>query len=186
MTFSDKSVRKLLQREFVLTWLDLEGDEAAGSSFAHPPSDPAPSCIRGNGEHNVQLLVVTPAGEIVHALAGFISPTELLEELEFALEVFEGLDTTDEDTIRETLVAPHMDFAERLADREWEGLLGDWEQRRAIADHRWVARHPLARASEFETEHLVGNATTFFGASSGQAPERRIGDGDPPELPPRN
>lgn len=181
MSFSDKKVKRLLSKRFVLAWMDLEGQRIAGASYAHPPSDPPPTCIRGNGEHNVQILTLTPQGEIFHVLSGYIAPEDLVEELELALDLIENLDRTSEETVEETLAARHRAFAEELEQREFAGFLGDWEKRRAVDDHLFAARHPLLPVESFKAEMLVGNATTFFGSFQGSKPKGRIGDEDAPD-----
>ena len=181
MTLSDRTVRQLLQREFHCTWGNTDGDAAAGESFAHEPGDPAGSCIRGNGEHNVQLLILTPEGEILGALAGFLSAEELAEELRFASALWRDLQraVADEQLDREDVEGFVADAHERrvreLEKREWKGPLADFAKRRALSDHRFSARRALMPYEEFRIVDMVGSARTFFGTSQGGRPGGRIG-----------
>lgn len=186
MSFSDKDVLARLRRNFVCAWVNLEGDPIAGESYAHPPGDPPPHCVRGNGEHNVQMLVLTPSGEIVSALSGYLSPQTLGEELDLAAALVRDLAGAEEVDVelRERVVAlRHEAFAKELAEREWPELFGEFEKARALSDHQFAQRHPLLHFERFRPEMLVGNARTFFGSSSGGTPSERIGgDGDGPRT----
>ena len=164
MTFADKKLRRLLKKRFISAWIDTTGDPTAGTSFQHDPKEPAGSCIRGNGEHNVQMIVLTPEGRIFHVVSGYIGADDLREELAFALEQFGHFGSNGK-----KLAAAHRGFAETLQARDFSGPLGNWEKRRAIADHEFVAKHPLLAVEDFEPEMLVGNAKTFFGSRNGTA-----------------
>lgn len=175
MTLSDARVRRQLGKQFVCARLDTDGDAAAGESYAHGPRDAAPSCIRGNGEHNLQLLMLDGEGRMVNAVAGFIEPDDLLEELRFALDTMEALEKMPESQRSEALVERQKERAASLREREFEGFMGDWERRRAVADHRFVERNPYLTHDAFRIEAMVGSAKTFFGSSSGGIPEKRLG-----------
>lgn len=188
MTFSDTKVRKLLRTRFVCGWENTEGDKSAGASFAHAPGTPAGTCIRGNGEHNIQMLLLTPDGRLLGVLAGYIAPEDLVQELEFALSVQASLADEGRMAPEDRVVAAHREFLDALAAREKGGggdrdarPLADWERRRTRADHRFSMKHALMDAADFRPTALVGNATTFFGSSSGGKPEGTIGDADAAE-----
>lgn len=184
MTLSDRSVRRLLQRSFRCTWIHTGDDEAAGSSVAHEPGDAAGSCIRGNGEHNVQLLLLTPDGQVVSGLAGYLDAEAMVEELEFALDAWER--ARDEEEPAALLAELHQARAAELAKREWDGPLGDWEKRRALSDHRWSARRALIDVEDFRIVDMVGNARTFFSTTRGGGDRPTIGGGQgQPPRPPR-
>lgn len=188
MSLADPRVRKLLESDFVAVWGNTEDDAVAGSSFAHEPTSSPGTCIRGNGEHNIQLLAATADGELLGVTAGFLSGDDLLAELQAMRDLDRRLART---TAAERLTAAERrafvrDEHERtvgaLQQRAFPGLLGDWEKRRALDDHRFSARAALRPVREFRPVDLVGNATTFFGSSTGTAPKGRLGDG--PDLPP--
>ena len=113
VTFADQALRKLLRKDYVATFTNTEGEANAGGSFAHDPSDPAGSCIRGNGEHNVQLLMATPDGKLLNVTSGFIDAKALIEELTFARSLVA--------LPKKKLVAEQKKFAKALEDREWNG-----------------------------------------------------------------
>lgn len=56
-----------------------------------------------------------------------------------------------------------------------EGPLGEWEKRRALADHRFAIRNAGLDAAEFRPEALLGNARTFFRSSKGGKEHEPIG-----------
>jgi len=88
VTFSDRNLQNMLNQNFVNTFNNTEGDPTAGQSIQHRPSDPAGSCIRGNGKQNVQTIFMTPAGEIFHVATGFLSSEDLFKEAQFSLDLF--------------------------------------------------------------------------------------------------
>jgi hypothetical protein len=182
VSLSDPQVKRLLNTRFVCAWENTEGQPAAGASFAHSPRDPAPSCVRGNGEHNVQLLFLTPQGEIFHVLAGYVSPKDLQEELKFALSTFDALAKAPTDSREGVVTRAHDDMVKQLEKRSFSGPLGDWERRRAVADHRFAGQHPLLAVDSFGPEMLVGNGQSFFGSSSGGTPSSLIGTPEAREL----
>lgn len=157
-----------MQERFVCVRRNLEGDPSAGESIAHEPGEEAGSCIRGNGEHNVQLLLLSPEGKLLSVLAGYTPPKDLLEELEFVLALKPG-----------RIGAAHEAFIEKLEEREWKGPLGEWEKRRALADHRFAIRNAGLDGADFRPEALLGNARTYFSSrKGGQEHEPIGGDGE--------
>ena len=163
----------MLGSKFVCAFLDLNGEEAAGASFAHGPDDPAGSCLRGNGEHNVQTLVLTPEGKLLHAFAGYVDPDDLLEELTFAGTLARRVQEqkSPEQVVRQAHEERVTALSATLSPDGFEGF----ERMRRLSDHQFVARNPLLPAEEFTTKAMVGSATTFFGSSSGTTPKDRIG-----------
>ena len=178
-TLSNRKVRRLLNDRFVCAWVNTEGDKSAGASFAHEPGEAAPSCIRGNGEHNVQMIFLTPQGEIFHVLAGYITAGDLAEELAFALKTYEKVVSTSNPEEQEaTVVSAHKQMAKTLKEKKFDGPLGNWERRRALKDHEFMTKHPLIHVDAFKPEMLVGNASTFFGSYRGKKPAGSIGDSE--------
>jgi hypothetical protein len=207
VSLSDKRVRRILNEKFVCAWLNIKDEASAGSSFAHKPSDPAPGLLRGNGEHNNQILLLTPDGRILGALAGYIGPDDLLEELKFGLTTLASLPKAPEEKRKEVLAKAHRKFAKQLEARKPTGQLAEVEERmqkqiaklqqampqvsgmnigltigskRGVEDHRFVMEHPLLPVDSFQTEMLVGNARTFFGSSVNGTAGERIGGDRPP------
>ena len=91
VSFSEPKTSQFLNQHFVNTYRDTTGDPTSGQSIWHQPGEPAGQCLRGNGKQNVQSLFLTPSREIFHVATGFLSPADLLEEAQFALQLFEKL-----------------------------------------------------------------------------------------------
>lgn len=171
-------------------------------SFSHTPREPAGPCLRGNGEHNIQLLTLTPQGEILHVLAGYVGPEELTVELKFASDTYRKLATIEDAEQRREFVADqHRRFLETIDERKFEDssvlpanaeraiakfqeaaasfsrVAGQvpgmtFGRQRATADHRFAIEHPLLDVSKFRSEKLVGKATTFFGSTGSGGQQR--------------
>jgi hypothetical protein len=121
VSFSSPAVQKILNRDFEAAYLNIEADSNSGVSFAHGPKDPPGQCIRGNGEHNVQVLLLTPAGEIFSTLSGYLGPDELEAELEFALATFSSLTRQKARDKQKVVVAKaHADYLKKLGFKEKE------------------------------------------------------------------
>ena len=200
VSFSDDRVRKLLNEEFICLRLNTRGDPTAGESFSHAPRDPAGPCLRGNGRQNVQVLFLTPEGEIFHVLTGFVGPDELQTELKWALAAYDKIAEPSDDrkaVIREA----HREYLRTagFSDAEIERSTGGFPQlfagaapsfsadadgaltfgralegiarNQMLADHRFAIEHPLLPISRFKPETLVGSGKSFFGSTSfGVAP----------------
>lgn len=186
MTLSNKAVRSYLSRSFSCTWTNLEGEASAGSSFAHAPKDAPGRCIRGNGEHNVQMLMLTPKGELLNVVAGYVDAEDLLVEAKLATSLWRKVKKAKEEGRAQIVRDAHQTFLKgRTADAGSTDPFARFIESRIRTDHRFVARHPLMDARRFRTEDLVGNAKTFFGSSTGKKPRGRVGEGgqekkDPP------
>ncbi|MBL8892018.1 MAG: hypothetical protein JNL67_18730 [Planctomycetaceae bacterium] len=114
VSFSQPQVQAVLSRDFVCFTTSTEGDPSAGESIRHRPSDNAGTCLRGNGQQNVQTLFLTPDGRIFHAVSGYIAPDDLLEELRFAQELFAVLQVTPQADQEEKLKTAHRDRLTQL------------------------------------------------------------------------
>jgi hypothetical protein len=169
VTLSNPDVKKALAPRFVLATLDSTGDPESGESIRHAPDAPGSDLLRGNGEHNLQLLFLTPQGEILHALAGYVSAQELLVEIELALKLHEALRSP---SIDRTLLVRTVHATAGRADARAAvspGPFSDWERRRRVADHRFVERHPLLSAAAFRPSLMVGAGASFFADTQGGA-----------------
>jgi hypothetical protein len=168
VSLSQDSVRQLIKERFVAAWINIKDDPAAGSSVRHPTTAQAADMARGLGEHNTQLLVLTPDGKIVDALAGHIGPKDLLEELKFGLTQLDALRKTSAANRSNVLARAHQQFADELAKRtptpveQFIGQVKAVGPLRGVADHRFVARHPLLPVQSFTTALMVGNAKSAF------------------------
>jgi hypothetical protein len=173
VSLSHPDVRKLLSEEFVCTWSNIAADPAAGASHPHACADQARDMARGLGEHNTQTLILTPDGRLLTALAGYIGPADLLEELKMATSLWKKIANAPEASARRSLEQAHSAFAGEVLRRKGrDGLVGQEEQffgqlkevgnKRVAADHRFSAAHPLMPAENFTTALLVGNAKSAF------------------------
>ncbi len=168
MSLSHDSVKSLLNDRFISAWVNIEDDPAAGTSVRHPAEDQARHMARGLGEHNVQVLVLTPEGKIVNALAGYVGPADLLEELKFSLALLEALQKASRENHPRVLARAHREFADEVAKRtptaeeRFFGTVKAVGPLRAAADHRFMAEHPLLPVGSFTTALMVGNARSAF------------------------
>lgn len=192
MSLSNAKVNRLLNDEFVCAYVNTQGDPNSGESFSHRPRDPVGPCLRGNGEHNVQMITMSPTGEIFHVLSGYVGPEELRAELQFAQATWSELAKIDGAAARKKLlVAAHEKFARELEDRqfdedetpiaafrnmqkrlqpafgppEMQNLMAGFTGQRSALDHAFVAKHPFLPYQEYRSEDLVGNAKSFFGST---------------------
>lgn len=170
-------MKALLGQSFRLAWINLEGEESAGSSFAHEPNDSPVMCLRGNGEHNVQMLMTTPEGKLINAVAGYTSEKVLLEELTFALELLKKTENQKRWEVRKFVSDAHRKRLDDVKQMDFDGVVGQIAQGRLNADRKYCRDHALIDATSFDTVDMVGNSTTFFGSSTGKSPKGRIGKG---------
>lgn len=183
MSFSNKDVQESLKKNFVCVVENTAGDEVAGSSYAHSPKDPPPTCIRGNGEHNLQMLFLTPKGELLHGVAGFVEPRDLLDEIAFGAEVARLVAKQNTADRADVVRYRHEKALEALAKEPIKGAFARFEIDRQTDDHRFFIAHPLMSIANFRPEMMVGNAKTFFGSSQGTPPKKKIGVTDGPTEP---
>lgn len=115
VSFSHAPLRRLLDSQFVCSWRNIEGDPNAGASFAHDPESNPGFCTRGNGNHNIQFLIMTPDERLVHAVSGFISGTDLQKELNWARETWKQVSRKPtEEEQRVALAEAHRARAEEI------------------------------------------------------------------------
>jgi hypothetical protein len=127
---------------------------------------------RGLGEHNMQILMLTPDGRIMNALGGYVGPRDLVAELEFALGLLKDLKRVPRGSAKEFVSKAHADRADSFESRNGEGLFAALEdlaagfvaigRSRAVEDHRFVAKNPLLPVQSFRTAMLVGDAKSAF------------------------
>jgi hypothetical protein len=104
VTFSTPEIQNAIARHFIALNSNISGDPTAGASINHAPGDAPGSCIRGNGQQNVQVIFLTPDLKILHAATGYLDPNDLYEEMQFAAQLFEKLKSSPqsaEELVRE-------------------------------------------------------------------------------------
>ncbi|HEV3006707.1 MAG TPA: hypothetical protein VGX78_19710 [Pirellulales bacterium] len=194
--FSSPAIQKTLKSRFICARVNTTGEPTAGASFSHAPSDPPGPCLRGNGRQNIQLLFLTPGGELFHALTGYVGPEDLAEELTFALETYEALQSQHDDReqivrdahterlqslgyneaqIHQTgddpiggMLAGMAGIAPALARGEFAPgeMLDGLARGQVLSDYRFAIRHPLLPWKRFKPAMLVGQGKSFFGSTS--------------------
>jgi hypothetical protein len=173
VSLSNAAVQELLHDRFVCTWTDITADPNAGASHPHACTDQASDLARGLGEHNTQTLILTPDGRLLTALAGYIGPEDLLEELKFADSLWAAVHQADASGGKQLVAQAHRTFAQDLAQRKpKDGTAGAQEQffgqvrtvgaKRAAADHEFSATNALMPAGEFTTALMVGTEKSAF------------------------
>jgi hypothetical protein len=75
-----------LQSQWIVGWKNIITQEFVGDSHGYTCEQTAIGTTNGAGGRNVQLFMIAPDGVVVHALAGFWHPDDLLSELRFARE----------------------------------------------------------------------------------------------------
>ncbi len=200
--FSDNRIQSLLRGRFVCARLNLEGDKTAGGSFAHTPRSPAGFVSRGLGEHNVQLLMLTPRGNLLNIVSGYIDANGLVRELKRALDIWKRVKASKTAKAKKAIIRAAHERAlaeiERRPPGPLQRALGGRpnakekrkrkkrDQRvptivigagRDAVDHRFARDNPLLNAKQFKPEKLVGAGGSFFGSSNGRRPEEEIGTG---------
>jgi hypothetical protein len=192
VSLSNDEVRRVLNDQFVCVSVNIKDDPAAGMSCAHPPGDGAMDLARGLGEHNNQILMLTPNGKILNALAGYVGSADLLEELQFSVNLLGKVNKASDANKEGEVAKAQKSFAEQFENRNKSGnnsFLGQFEQlggsimqigaRRAASDHRWTAAHALMPVKNFTTGSMVGNGKSFFAAQSSGTPPGMIGNFNP-------
>jgi hypothetical protein len=193
VSFSSPAVQNTLKDRFICACVNTTGEPTAGASFSHAPSDPPGPCLRGNGRQNIQLIFLTPQGDLFHALTGYVGPNDLAEELKFALETYEALQAVRNDrkqVVRdahtERLMAIGYDQAQ--IDRKTDDAISDmlagvapaltrgnfipgevfdgFSRGQVLSDYRFAIRHPLLPWKRFKPAMLVGTGKSFFGSTS--------------------
>ncbi|MEN8681060.1 MAG: hypothetical protein ABF391_13525 [Akkermansiaceae bacterium] len=198
VSFSNNDVRRLLKKDFVNTFSNTTGDPTAGKSIWHDPDDLPGSCARGVGGQNVQTLFMTPKGEIFHAANGFLSPDDLLEEIQFARDLFAEMGNSA-GAVNEVVRRAHRNRLKELgydnsqieaavSDRPLGtfGMMTEIEpgdifagktKREILMGNAFSIKHPMMDYRKFEKDPtpLVGKGKSAFVStrSDGVTPERR-------------
>jgi hypothetical protein len=159
VTLADSGVRKALKKDFVCSWFDATGDPEMGRSFAHDPKEKGRKLERGSGEHNLQVLFLTPKGEIFHAVAGYSTPKDFLAEIALARKIYAAITAGGDPAATLTSL---QEIAAADARREVHG----WNAAHhpAVLAREFVASHPLFPASQYRPSLIFGpGGGVFFG-----------------------
>ncbi|MFK7822147.1 MAG: hypothetical protein AB8G99_25855 [Planctomycetaceae bacterium] len=181
VSFSPANIRETLKTEFVCHTINTEGDPSAGQSHAHAPNDKAGSVTDGVANQNVQLLFLTPNGEIFHTVSGFRGPDALAEELSFSIGLFNQIQE-DPKSAKELVQVVHQTRQRSTSQRSSRSRprprrrSGGGSIRRSLQlDYTFAEKYPMLAMSEFEKNPrlLVGTGTSMF--VSGSATGGKIG-----------
>src|SRR5262245_31794386 len=149
VTFSSEDLTDLLNRDFVCTYVNIEGNATSGISLAHAPSDPPGAVERGDGKKNVQTLVLTPDGKILHAASGYLDEKQLYKELKYALSIHWSIAESPEKA-QETVVAAHTERLRKLGYQEQDSSKvnpSQWQVAQSrvqlVGDLQFGKAHPL-------------------------------------------
>lgn len=198
VSFSNQSVRRTLNNEFVNTYTNTTGDPSAGKSIWHSPEDLPGQCARGVGGQNVQTMFLTPEGKIFHAANGFLSADDLLEEIKFAQELFAKIKKSPgqakslvRDAHRERLnklgfrddqiegAGSRSPFKalELVQDVDSGNIFAGKTKREILNGNAFSIEHPMMDYRDFEKDPtvLVGKGKSAFVSTSsdGVTPARR-------------
>src|ERR1043166_5622888 len=84
VSLPDDEVMELLQRDFVVTWRNIQKDGYVGLSHGYRTDQTAIGTTNGAGGRNVQLVILAADETVLHVLPGFWHPEDLANELRFA------------------------------------------------------------------------------------------------------
>lgn len=186
MTLSDPNLLKLLHDHFVCGWRNISGVEAyAGKSHSHPVKSTALHTTNGAGGRNVQMLMISPTGNVLHCIPGFWNPKQLLEELQLGLELLE-IDLSDKSLAekRDEFLLSHLNHAanhsrKTVGDSHLQGFDKKRESDQKETDfrrktdgsvvrtvdqvmHERMAKRPLFSFEKFDIGAVVDYGTRFY------------------------
>jgi hypothetical protein len=173
VTFADRKVRAALA-PFALAWKNIKDDPSCGSSYRHGVREPAEAELpRGIGDHNVQLLFLTPDAKLLHVLAGFWPAKDLLREIDFVrvllAEARKGGKRlaalhrahAAEDRVKFRVSKDECMPSAVAADLEERGSATGWK-----SSHAYMVDHVLLPVERFRASDLVGEGSSFFGVAT--------------------
>lgn len=208
MSLSQDPIIERLSKHFVCGWRNIHGvEEFAGRSHAHPPDSSAVHTTNGAGGRNIQMIVISPAGDVLHVLPGYWNPDALRHELDFSLELaaiaakeipasdkndafllahLNHAAKHDELLVRDsTLQAFDKHREEGRSDSDFRRQGGEGEATRTVDQvmHERMARRPFLKIGEFDLESVVDYGTQFYDKHGDGCCEKVVGKPSMPELP---
>ena len=123
VSFSNAQVQDVLNKEFVCCSTNTLGDRSAGASLAHAPTDPPGPCGRGAGRQNIQVVFLTPEGQVFHVVSGYLDSVALLDEITFAREIWMEVNEAESEA-KEVVENKHQQRLDSLGytNREIRGV----------------------------------------------------------------
>lgn len=185
VSFSPADIKSSLAKNFVCHMINTEGEPGSGASQAHAPNDKPGECADGVANQNVQLLFLTPQGEIFHTTSGFRGPKSLQQELIFSKALFDQIKqkpdsaksivrTMHQQRLANPPVAQNSSRTRRSRSRSGRGGGGGIRQSLQF-DFTFAQTYPMLPMTRFEENPrlLVGSGTSVF--VSGSSAGGRIG-----------
>ncbi len=121
-------------------------------------------------------MILTPDGLILHAMAGYVPPKDLVWELNQALQTWRAVQKTVRGDAKQRVVQ-RQDAIERAYARRG-GAKARWVRSSAEKDRAFMRAYPLITLGAFRTSLLTRGAINKFGYSVGDE-----GDGQTPTTP---
>jgi hypothetical protein len=206
VSLSQDPIIERLRERFVCGWRNIHGvEEYAGSSHSHPVDSSAVHTTNGAGGRNIQMILISPAGEVLHVLPGYWNPDALRHELDFALELAEiAARDLPRDEKSDAFLLAHMNHAakhdallvrdstlqafdkHRESQKEGSDFRrqgGEGEAIRTVDQvmHERMARRPLLSIEEFDLAAVVDYGTQFYDKHGDGCCEGKVGK---PTMPP--
>lgn len=197
MTLPNENVLKLLRRDFVVGWNNIESEEFCGTSSGYSRRQTAVGTTNGAGAHNVQMFVISNDGVVLHALPGFWHPDDLTAELRFAqvldrLWQDQGRSRQEKERMFEKL--HHLELRKQseitTARSDWQGFDASAELRRLaqsedrdtvvhqasgkvtmkpinVLVHERMASRPFVPFADFDTAAFVDYGRLYYDNNRG-------------------
>ena len=161
-----------VKENFVAAWVDLTNDPDAGKSNKHKPVDQAIPLTRGIGKSNVQTLILTPDGRVLHAMSGYVAPKDFRWELEEALKSWNAVKKTEalseNEALPKKILVGRQHKIQTIWDKEHTKKgQRSWSRHTVAGDRAFVIENPLLPVGAFRTRMLTKGPGGHFGYTSG-------------------
>ena len=188
MSLSQDPIVERLKDHFVCGWRNIHGvEDFAGKSHSHPVESTAVHTTNGAGGRNVQMIIISPDGYVLHVLPGYWNPDALRHELDFSLELVEiAAKDLPHDEKSDAFLLAHLNHAAKHAElmvkdstlqgfdkhreeqrpdgSDFRRRGGEGEAVRTVDQvmHERMARRPFLRIEEFDLAKVVDYGTRFY------------------------
>lgn len=203
MTLPNETVRKELERWFVLSWRNIERESHVGRSHGYGAHQTAVATTNGAGGRNVQLVTLAADRTVLHVLPGYWHPDDLVAELRFAREVHRlYVDDEASDAQKHAMftalhrAASRRTSADTIARSDWQGFDRVEELQRAQREPRdtvttpgtlkpvclvvrdRMAARPFRKLDAFDMETFVDYGRPFYDNNAGLDKGKRFTKAD--------
>jgi hypothetical protein len=146
VSLPDDPVMQLLAKDYVVGWSNIEKADFVGTSNGYSAKQTAVGTTNGAGGRNVQLVVLSPDGVVLHVLPGFWHPDDLADELRFGKQIHrlwldEALSLEQKTAMFGRMHRSFIDHlsADTLARSDWQGFDRMAEMQRLAHEKRDTA-----------------------------------------------